>query len=83
MTKVDKSDERLFDRIKEDWTQRYSDLRQRLQWQTGLPERRRIIVIDQLGLQVNSWTKYGQSVKGTKAHKSMPAMRSRVYSDRS
>ena len=30
-TKVDKSDERLFDRIKEDWTQRYSDLRQRLQ----------------------------------------------------
>ena len=31
MTKVDKSDERLFDRIKEDWTRRYSDFRQRLQ----------------------------------------------------
>ena len=48
---------------------------------TGLiPERRRIVFIDQMGVQVNSRAKYGHSVKGTKAHKSVPAIRSRTYS---
>ena len=48
---------------------------------TGLiPERQRIVFIDQMGLQVTSRAKYGHSVKGTKAHKSVPAIRSRTYS---